>query len=266
MWKNFYQHLAHSRIPNKREQQNCRQQDRWILTGWMLRYVLGSVIPPLQRIQKDLPPPFLSLTYRDCRKNLFSNHIVWSHRSHHEVLPLAQKVSNFSICCRWVLGQNLYANKPTTRSVRRTVRKRQETNTERGRTRKLTIAVISYCRLCFYPVCSGKKSGTLQNLLMGKVELRVHTYEYQQALPERSLSSPCGGGTAATAAAFVIKQRVECCKWQFQLLDCWWRHCCSQKHWQLLSLSLSLLAIQAHPKVNLNASACKNMIFKKTLL
>jgi hypothetical protein len=86
--------LDHSTIATKREQQNWRQQDRWILTGLMLSYLLRSVIPPLRRIQKELPPPFLSLTYRDCKKTSFQNHIVWSHRSHREVLRLGQKVFN----------------------------------------------------------------------------------------------------------------------------------------------------------------------------
>jgi hypothetical protein len=37
----------------------------------MLSYLLWSVIPPLWRIQKELPPPFLSLTDRDRRKTPF---------------------------------------------------------------------------------------------------------------------------------------------------------------------------------------------------
>jgi len=71
-------------------------------------------------------------------------------------------------------------------------------------------------------VCSAKKCGVLQNLLIGgKVELRVgHTDAWQQALPERPPSSPCGGGAVATAAAFVVKQRIKCCTWQFHLLHC----------------------------------------------
>jgi hypothetical protein len=53
------------------------------------------------------------------QKNSLSNDIVWSHRSHPEVLRVAQKVSNFSIYFRRFPGQNLSANKPSTSTVRR---------------------------------------------------------------------------------------------------------------------------------------------------
>jgi len=53
----------------------------------------------------------------------------------------------------------------------------RERERERGTTQeKLTIAMISECHFCFYPVRSGNKCGVLQKLLlMGEVQWRVHT-------------------------------------------------------------------------------------------
>jgi hypothetical protein len=63
--------------------------DMWTLRGLMFSYLLCSVIQPLRRIQKELPPQCvcvcvsLSLTSRNCRKNTFlSNHVLWLHGIH----------------------------------------------------------------------------------------------------------------------------------------------------------------------------------------
>ncbi len=49
----------------------------------------------------------LSCDLQWLHKNFLGNHIVWSHRNHHEFLRLAQKIS---ICFRWFSIQNLLAN------------------------------------------------------------------------------------------------------------------------------------------------------------
>jgi hypothetical protein len=74
----------------------------WTLTGLMFNYLLWSVIPPLRRIQKELPPrsQFLPLTFTNCKRNFLSNHILWPHSGYDEVLHLAYIMSNLSICFR----------------------------------------------------------------------------------------------------------------------------------------------------------------------
>jgi hypothetical protein len=74
----------------------------WTLTGSMFNYLLWSVILPLRRIQKKLPPQsqFLPLTFTNCKRNFLSNHVLRPHRGYDEVLHLAYIVSNLSICFR----------------------------------------------------------------------------------------------------------------------------------------------------------------------
>ncbi len=95
------------------------------------------------------------------------------------------------------------------------------------------------CCLCFCSVHSKKKCSVLHYLLMGKVELRVHTDTQQQAPLSRRPSSPCGGG----ATAFEVQKELDladrnctCCIDDEDIV--------SQKLWQLLSLS----TIQEHLK------------------
>jgi hypothetical protein len=60
-----YQPTESNKIDNKKSYGSI---DMWILIGLMFNYLLQSMIPPLWRIQKELPPQFLSLTSRNCRK------------------------------------------------------------------------------------------------------------------------------------------------------------------------------------------------------
>ncbi len=76
-------------------------------------------------------------------------------------------VSNLSICLG-IYQVNIFLQ---TNYETKAVDKHQE----RNNTRKLTISVISECRHCLYPVYSQKRCGVLQKLLLGKVELRLHT-------------------------------------------------------------------------------------------
>ncbi len=115
-------------------------------------------------------------------------------------MRLAQNVSNLSIHFRRYQVNNFWASKSWEEEGRR------QTHKEWNYTRKLTIAIMSKCLVCSYPVRSGQNCGILQKLSMGKVELRVHTDTSQpEARPGRPpSSSPCGGGAIAAAAAFVV--------------------------------------------------------------
>jgi hypothetical protein len=89
-----------------------------------------------------------------------------------EVLHLAQIVSSLSI---W-LGRYHYNQISSRFSRNRThVLLKTRQYIERNNTGKLTLAVISECRLCFYWGQSGLKRGVLRKLFMCKVKLRVHT-------------------------------------------------------------------------------------------
>jgi hypothetical protein len=80
IWKTFLpKYRAWQDSNQRREQQDWDQQEQWShwyvnsLTGLMVNYLLWSLIPPLWR--KELPPQFLSLTSRNCRKT--SNQIMY---------------------------------------------------------------------------------------------------------------------------------------------------------------------------------------------
>jgi len=136
--------------------------------GLEFTYLLWSMIPPLWRIHKELPPQFLSLTSRDCRKTSFQimyfDHIeatmrycIFLHRLSptfwfdKEYIPIIKSGQDF-----W--GNNTYVLW-------------EEVSTQKGtNTWKLTLAVICECRLCSYWVRSGEKCGVMGKLLMGKVE------------------------------------------------------------------------------------------------
>jgi hypothetical protein len=60
-----YQPTESNKIDNKKSYGSI---DMWTLIGLIFNYLLQSMIPPLWRIQKELPPQFLSLTSRNCRK------------------------------------------------------------------------------------------------------------------------------------------------------------------------------------------------------
>ncbi len=105
-WKNFCQQLHHGRITTKREQQDWHQQLMWILR---IEVQLPSLICD-PTITKDPKRTHATVSFSDLQglqKNMCSNHVVWWHRSHIEVLRLAQKVSNFSIFFWRFSGQNL---------------------------------------------------------------------------------------------------------------------------------------------------------------
>ncbi len=138
----------------------------------MFSYLLRSVIPPLGRIQKELPPQFLSLNSRNCRKTSYQ--IMYFDQTEatvryfilHRLCPIfgfAYKNITMIIRSR-ILGK-----------TRHRYCENKAVEIERKNTRKLTTAMICECRFCSYPVSSGKKKcGVLQKLLMGIVQLRVH--------------------------------------------------------------------------------------------
>jgi hypothetical protein len=217
----------------------------WTLTGVMFSYLLWSVVPPMRRIHKELAPQFLCVTSRDCRQTSFQ--VV--HFDHIEVTMRSYCISHTTCAIFPFDSEDIRS----TVVGKQTTRGRQLTHTERGtNARKLTFAGSFDCRLCFYSVHSGKRSGVLQKLLMGKLGLTVHTDTEQQAPSGWTLSSPCGGGVAA-AAAFVEFKRVRCCTWTLNLLHRWWgRHCCFWKTLGNFSLSHSSQSksIPSRPKCN----------------
>jgi len=96
--KNSHQSLNYGRTATmrerEREQQDWHQQEdlrlHWHVNSGRIElifsYLLWSVIPPLWRIQKELPPQLLSLSSRNCRKNFLPNHVLQSYRSHDDKL------------------------------------------------------------------------------------------------------------------------------------------------------------------------------------
>ncbi len=171
------------------------QQELWLhghvnsLTELMFSYPLSSVIsPPLQRIQKELAPQFLSLTSRNCRKTSYQ--IMYFYH--------IEATMRYCILHRWCPVSFTYSRRCHYNQVK-VVRQTKDTYCDKkavereraaNNTRKLTTALISECRHCFYAARSGKKCGVLHKLMSGKAQWRVHTDTQQQAPPARPPSSP----------------------------------------------------------------------------
>ncbi len=143
------------------------QQELWphwhvnSLTELMFSCLLWSVIPPLQRIQKELAPQFLSLTSRICRETsyqiMYFYHIEATMR--YRILHRWRPVSfTYSRRCHYNQVKVVRQTKDTYCNKKAVERERAANNT-----RKLTTALISECRYCFYAARSGKKCGVLHN-------------------------------------------------------------------------------------------------------
>jgi hypothetical protein len=237
-WKEFLPSLDQGRIATtNREQQDWHQLELWL--HWHVNsdrsdvQLPSLVCGPTHAKDPQRTPATVSLSdLQGLQKNFLPSHALGSQRSHDEVvLHLAYSVCNLSIRFR----------RYQINSFRETNHERQtvDTHWERNNARKLTFPGSSDGRLCFYSVHSGKKSGMLQKLSMGKLGLTVQTDTEQQAPPGWTLSPPCAGGGAA--AAFLAFRRVRCCTWTLNLLHRWWgRHCCFSKTLGNFSLSLTL--------------------------
>jgi hypothetical protein len=162
--KNFCRSLGHGRMATKREQQRltptramapwtCELSDR-------IDVQLPSLIrdhppsPPLQRIQKELAPQFLSLTSRNCRKTSYQ--IMYFYH--------IEATMRYCILHRWCPVSFTYSRRCHYNQVK-VVRQTKDTYCDKkavereraaNNTRKLTTALISECRHCFYAARSGK--------------------------------------------------------------------------------------------------------------